>query len=313
MDPAGELAQLGDRLPRPRPGRGTAAPASPASPREAARPSVSESVTSRCWAPSWRLRSIRRRSASSAATIRARDARTSASWARTSAARRSFSSTSPAVARTDSTSAGSSSSAGSWTSAATSSPPRGDQRDRPVRRLRQLDRPAAGVDVAAVGEAVRNVERRVAEHAREPLAQAGRLARPQLDDEVGRRRAMQPRPDDPATTPSGISSATARTAVSSVGGFAARGGDDEPEQTPRPRRSPRSEQERGLRAPRRTAQRRKRVTTSSTSTASATAMPRSSCARSTASAALCRGTIESTSRPSGSTKAPRSWPPSVAT
>ena len=80
---------------------------------EAASPSVIESVTSRCWAPSWRFRSRRRRSASVAATSRARDARTSASCARTSAARRSFSSTSPAVARTDSTSAGSSSSAGS--------------------------------------------------------------------------------------------------------------------------------------------------------------------------------------------------------
>ena len=90
--------------------------------RDAARPSETESVTSRCCAPSWRFRSIRRRSASPAATIRPREARTSASCDRTSAASRSFSSTSSAVARTDSTSAGSSSKAGSWTSSAISSP-----------------------------------------------------------------------------------------------------------------------------------------------------------------------------------------------
>ena len=35
----------------------------------------------RCWAPSWRSRSSRRRSASPASTMRAREARTSASWA----------------------------------------------------------------------------------------------------------------------------------------------------------------------------------------------------------------------------------------
>ena len=112
MDPAGELAQLGDRLLdlvlRARQhGR---LPASPSRRREAEHDgerdeSLLGSVVE--------LRSMRRRSASVAATSRARDARTSASCARTSAARRSFSSTSPAVARTDSTSAGSSSSAGS--------------------------------------------------------------------------------------------------------------------------------------------------------------------------------------------------------
>ena len=45
----------------------------------------------RCWAPSWRSRSIRRRSASPAATSRVRDARTSSSCARTVAVRRAFS------------------------------------------------------------------------------------------------------------------------------------------------------------------------------------------------------------------------------
>ena len=42
------------------------------------RESCSASVTSRCWAPSCRLRSIRRRSASPAEITRSRDARTSA-------------------------------------------------------------------------------------------------------------------------------------------------------------------------------------------------------------------------------------------
>ena len=98
---------------RPRPGRARERLRWPASARDASRPSASDNVTSLCCAPSCRLRSMRPRSASAAATIRPRDARTSASCERTSAARRSFSSTSPAVARTDSTSAGSSSSAGS--------------------------------------------------------------------------------------------------------------------------------------------------------------------------------------------------------
>ena len=159
---------------------------------------------------------MRRRSASVAATIRALDARTSASCERTSAASRSFSSTSPAVARTDSTSAGSSSNAGSWTSAATSSPCGGHQRDRPIRALRELERPAGSVDVAAVVESIRNVEGRVAEDPGEALAQAGRALCPQLDDEVGRLASMQARQTIPATTPSGTSSATARPIVSSV-------------------------------------------------------------------------------------------------
>ena len=73
----------------------------------------------------------------------------------------------------------------------------GHQRDRAIRALRELERPARGVDVAAVVEAIRNVERRVAERAGEALAQAGRPLRPQLDDEVGRLRSTQPRPDDP--------------------------------------------------------------------------------------------------------------------
>ena len=52
---------------------------------------VSESATSRCWAPSCRLRSSRRRSAVPASTIRARDARSSSTRARSCACSRSFS------------------------------------------------------------------------------------------------------------------------------------------------------------------------------------------------------------------------------
>ena len=112
MDSAGELAQLGDRLLdlvlRAREhvcSAGVGAGSCEAErDRERDEPLLRAVVE---------VALDRRRSASVAATIRTRDARTSASCARTSAARRSFSSTSPAVARTDSTSAGSSSNAGS--------------------------------------------------------------------------------------------------------------------------------------------------------------------------------------------------------
>ena len=72
--------------------------------------SCSDSATSRCWAPSCRSRSSRRRSASPAATMRWRDACTSASRASDSASRRSFSSAIVAAAQTASTISGSSSS-----------------------------------------------------------------------------------------------------------------------------------------------------------------------------------------------------------
>ena len=56
------------------------------------------SATSRCWAPSWRSRPRRRRSASPASTSRARDARSAWSRARSSTSRRSFSIASAAAA-----------------------------------------------------------------------------------------------------------------------------------------------------------------------------------------------------------------------
>ena len=54
-----------------------------------AQPQREREPTSRCWAPSWRSRSSRRRSASAASTMRAREARRSSSCAAASACRRS--------------------------------------------------------------------------------------------------------------------------------------------------------------------------------------------------------------------------------
>ena len=78
----------------------------------------------RCWAPSWRLRSTRRRSAPDAATMRALDALISSRWARACACRRSFSIASPAAAATADTRPGWSARTGSWISAAIGSPSR---------------------------------------------------------------------------------------------------------------------------------------------------------------------------------------------
>ena len=84
MDPARELAQLGRRAwPGPRSPRRAARRRARGRPR--ASPRASRSVSARptrcCCAPSWRSRSIRRRASSPAATIRARDARSSSSAA----------------------------------------------------------------------------------------------------------------------------------------------------------------------------------------------------------------------------------------
>ena len=84
--------------------------------------SRSASVTSRCCAPSWRLRSIRSRSASDASMILERDARTSASWPCTVAASRRFSSASRVAAATERSSPGLASRPSSWMRTASSSP-----------------------------------------------------------------------------------------------------------------------------------------------------------------------------------------------
>ena len=99
----------------------------------------------------------------------------------------------PCRARTASTRAGSSSNAGSCTSAATSSP-------RTVTSviarsgLRKLQRPARSVHVAAIAQAIGDVDGRVAEHLGEALPKARRSVRPQLDHEVGCLRSAQSRP-----------------------------------------------------------------------------------------------------------------------
>ena len=74
--------------------------------------------------------------------------------------------------------------------------PDGHRRDGTVRSLWQLDRPAGGVDIATVAEAVRDVERGVAECPGEPLAHRGRRLASQLDNELGRLRSTEPRPAD---------------------------------------------------------------------------------------------------------------------
>ena len=70
--------------------------------------SCSATATSRCWAPSWRLRSSRRRSESPASTIRAREPLSSSSRARSSTFSRTFSSAIAAAPATASSRIGSS-------------------------------------------------------------------------------------------------------------------------------------------------------------------------------------------------------------
>ena len=82
MQAARELAQLVEReaeLVTGAPSRMVRAPAGSESSFASAIRSDSASETSRCCAPSWRLRSRRRRSTSPAVTIRARDAASSSS------------------------------------------------------------------------------------------------------------------------------------------------------------------------------------------------------------------------------------------
>ena len=86
--------------------------------------SSSDSATSRCWAPSCRLRSSRWRSFWPASITRAREPASSSRRALSSACSRAFSSAIPAAAPTASSSSGSSSSDASCTSAATGSPSR---------------------------------------------------------------------------------------------------------------------------------------------------------------------------------------------
>src|SRR5690348_14693307 len=83
--------------------------------RSRAMPIASDRVTSRCCAPSCRSRSSRRRSASPASTIRAREARTWSSWTWISACSRACSSARLAAAAATRISSGSCLSSASWT------------------------------------------------------------------------------------------------------------------------------------------------------------------------------------------------------
>ena len=155
--------------------------ASASAPRRArASPSWSESPTSRCWAPSWRSRSRRRRSASPVATTRARDVRRCSSWARISACSRSFSSARRAAAATSSATSGSSSRPGRCDSSATRSSPRTSGVTSPSSTIGQpspstslpssSDRRASLMGRAASGQLVTKA--------------AGRRRRRRLDDEA---------------------------------------------------------------------------------------------------------------------------------
>ena len=141
--------------------------------------------SSRCWAPSCRSRSSRRRSSSPARTMRARESRSSSSCARSSACSRSFSSASRAAEPAASSSAGWSSSTGSWMIAASSSPTSVTARSRRVEAGSSstlLVRPDA-----ALRQPERELERRVADRPRERVADAARTDALEL-----RRRGRRP-------------------------------------------------------------------------------------------------------------------------
>ena len=160
----------------------------------------SESATSRCWAPSCRLRSSRRRSAVPASTIRARDDRSSSTRARSCASRRSFSIARPAAVATLATSSGSSQRTRSWTIAPTRLPSWSTEVQERAgsagsgRRGGAAERVDPGLLVV---EPVEDPQRAVAERAREqgPQPAAGpRVAHP-LQQLRHRAAADHPRAD----------------------------------------------------------------------------------------------------------------------
>ena len=134
VDPARERPHVVERLldvgRRARAGRRR--PSSSA--RSAASSSLIRSATSRCWAPSCRSRSIRRRSSSAAAWMRPRDSRTSRSSAAVCAERRWLSSVMSAYDVAVSTNARSSRSAASWTIAGDAAARRRGRRSGSERR-----------------------------------------------------------------------------------------------------------------------------------------------------------------------------------
>ena len=149
------------------------------------------SATSRCWAPSCRSRPSRRRSASPASTIRARDARSASSRARSSTSRRPFSIASAAAAVASLSSSGASHTAASWTSAPTR---------RPRWLISVVTRPSGSSGAArprrrrsARREPVGDGQRRVVERDPQRVAQRAGIARKPLDQAPERGGAEEAR------------------------------------------------------------------------------------------------------------------------
>ena len=148
--------------------------------------SCSESATSRCWAPSCRLRSRRRRSWMPASTIRARERRSAAS-------RRSERIARPAAAATEFRISGSARRLRSWTIAPTRWP--SSSTGVQAAFARQLGGAAVLAHPALV-DPVQELERRVAERVGQAAAQAvgaGRLAELHEQRATASARATRPR------------------------------------------------------------------------------------------------------------------------
>ena len=141
-------------------------------------------ATSRCCAPSCRLRSSRRRSASPAATIRSRDALSSASRVVGFGQQALVLERDGRRVQAASSSSGSSSSEASCTSAATR---------RPLRSIGATVRPGP----AARGPVECQLEARIAERAPERRLQVCGARRPEPTEEVGEAAARQPRAQQP--------------------------------------------------------------------------------------------------------------------
>ena len=160
------------------------------------RPSSSDSATSRCCAPSCRLRSSRCRSCWPASMTRAREPCSSSSRARSSACSRPFSSAMPAAAADGVEQLG--------LVARATGRARAPRRVRRRDRSRVVARPSSGTgqrDGAAfdvgpapvLGQPVGERQRGIAQRARERVAQVGRRrVRAQLDEQVADGRAGEP-------------------------------------------------------------------------------------------------------------------------
>ena len=161
---------------------------------------AARSPTRRCWAPSWRLRSSRRRSASPAATIRSRDACSSASRACALGLQ-------VLVLERDRGRRGHRLDAAPGRRRATRRR-RARRRGRPSRSTGatarsppgrgQLDPLAGGVGVGLVlGQPVRDHEAGVAERARERRLEVAAAHRPEPEEQLRQPAAREPRAQQP--------------------------------------------------------------------------------------------------------------------